>query len=44
MVKGVILALKYIVHIKKKINIKVKKGLVMDIFYVVEKPKKDTKK
>ena len=44
MVKGIMLAPKYIVHIKKKINIKAEKGLVINIFYVIEKPKKDIKK
>jgi hypothetical protein len=38
------LAAKYMAHFKKRVNIKVEKDSAVDVFYAVEKPKKDTKK
>jgi hypothetical protein len=43
-IEGAQLAPKWIAHFKKGVNIKVEKESVVDVFYVVEKPKKDTKK
>jgi hypothetical protein len=41
---GVELAPKFMVHFKKGVKIKVESDSVVDVFYVVEKPKKNTKK
>jgi hypothetical protein len=43
-VESVTFAPKYMAHIKEKVNIKVEKESVVDVFYVVKKPKKETKK
>jgi hypothetical protein len=41
---GVELAPKYTAHFKKGVNIKVENESVVDVFYVVEKPKKHATK